>query len=277
MAREIQAGYNTAGSAGIQGTLPAPKCGRRQRRPLPPPPPSGAVVRASAPRLPAPGRSPAPDVLGAGHGCARGGRPRCSDSRAQLVEARPAIARSRCRKLLGRRGTASWPPQKIRGTARRTSALPTSLPPCQPSTQLAAVMAALIGALGAWPARLCTVLPRLSAVPPPLAAWPSPRTLGTLRVACSASAEAPGQGAKLVSGGRRRLSAVCGLPEPLHACVQAPTSRSTHSLPADAQAQAAAGRGLPGAAPGAQPQRHPVVDRPGCGGRRWCCCPRRSA
>lgn len=65
-------------------------------------------------------------------------------------------------------------------------------------------MAALISALGAWPARLCTVLPRLSAVPAPLAAWPSPRTLGTLRVACSAAAEAPGQGAKLVSGGRRR-------------------------------------------------------------------------
>ncbi|KAI7843482.1 hypothetical protein COHA_002958 [Chlorella ohadii] len=70
-------------------------------------------------------------------------------------------------------------------------------------------MAALISALGAWPARFCTVLPRLSAVPPPLAAWPSPRTLGTLRVACSAAADAPGQGAKLIRKRKRRLDEVC--------------------------------------------------------------------
>lgn len=135
-------------------------------------------------------------------------------------------------------------------------------------------MAALISALGAWPARFCTVLPRLSAVPPPLAAWPSPRTLGTLRVACSAAADAPGQGAKLVSGGSRRR---CGggealrLHELLHAHIQ-----SSPCIPADPQAQAAAGRGLPGAAPRIQPKRHPVVDRAGYGGGQLCRCLRRS-
>ena len=89
-------------------------------------------------------------------------------------------------------------------------------------------MAGLIGALGAWPARLVTALPRLTAVPPPRAAWPSPRTLGTLRVACSAAPEAPGQGAKLVRRRRRRrLAAAPGnVPTPyLSSTCRAPQMR----------------------------------------------------
>ena len=51
-----------------------------------------------------------------------------------------------------------------------------------------------------------TLLPRLTAVPALRPSFPSPRTLGGLRTACSAATapQQPRGGAQLVSGGRRQ-------------------------------------------------------------------------